>query len=62
MTSAISVPSASRIYHEEEILDNRPELATESAELIATRRWDPLSHPFVYQEFNARSLLITQRS
>ncbi len=36
--------------------------AIDSAALIATRRCDPLSSPLVYQEFNARSLLITQRS
>ena len=34
----------------------------DSAALIATRRCEPLSSPFVYQEFSARSLLITQRS
>ena len=36
--------------------------AIDAAALIATRRCDPLSSPFVYHEFNARSLLITQRS
>ena len=36
--------------------------AIDSAALIATRRCEPLSRPFVYQEFSARSLLITQRS
>ena len=34
----------------------------DSAALIATRRCEPLSSPFVYQEFSARSLLMTQRS
>ena len=33
-----------------------------SAALIATRRCEPLSRPFVYQEFSARSLLMTHRS
>ena len=36
--------------------------AIDSAALIATRRWEPLSRPLVYQEFSARSLLITHRS
>ena len=30
-----------------------------SAALIAVRRCEPFSSPFVYQEFSARSLLIT---
>ena len=34
----------------------------DSAALIATRRCEPLSSPFVYHELSARSLLITQRS
>src|SRR6266542_52383 len=34
----------------------------DSAALIETRRWEPLSSPFVYQEFRARSLLMTHRS
>lgn len=36
--------------------------ASDSALLIAVRRWEPFSSPFVYHEFNARSLLTTQRS
>ena len=34
----------------------------DSAALIETRRWEPLSSPLVYQEFRARSLLMTHRS
>ena len=36
--------------------------AIDSAALIAMRRCDPLSSPLVYQEFSARSLLMTHRS
>jgi hypothetical protein len=36
--------------------------AIDSALLIATRRCEPLSMPFVNQLFNARNLLMTQRS
>ena len=37
-------------------------VSIESALLMATRSWLPPSSPFVYQDPNARSLLITQRS
>ena len=35
---------------------------SDSAALIAMRRCEPLSRPFVYHELSARTLLITQRS
>ena len=35
--------------------------SSDSAVLMAVRRCEPLSRPFVYQEPRARSLLITQR-
>ena len=46
----------------EERLDDVAQLRDRSGGVDRDRRCEPLSRPFVYQEFSARSLLITQRS